>query len=83
MFLDEFGHSSIPDFDTLTTIRKYDVSISMILQSISQLESRYGKTAGEVEKMLGKQIITENFKGSERTRLENLLNADKTKAFYE
>jgi len=43
--LNEFCRSSIPDFDTiLTTIRKYDVSISMILQSISQLESRYGKT---------------------------------------
>ena len=27
--------------------------------------------------MLGKQIITENFKGSERTRSENLLNADR------
>lgn len=43
--LDEFGHLSIPNFSTIiTTIRKYKVSISIILQSISQLESRYSKS---------------------------------------
>lgn len=42
--LDEFGHLAIPNFSTIiTTIRKYKVSISVILQSISQLETRYGK----------------------------------------
>jgi len=42
--LDEFGHLSIPNFSTIiTTIRKYKVSISIILQSISQLETRYSK----------------------------------------
>lgn len=41
---DEFGHSKIPDFDiVITNIRKYKVSLSLVLQSISQLESQYGK----------------------------------------
>jgi type IV secretory pathway TraG/TraD family ATPase VirD4 len=40
---DEFGHSTIPNFvSTINTIRGYDVSISVVLQSISQLRSRYG-----------------------------------------
>lgn len=46
--LDEFGHSSVPSFDmTLTTIRKYHVGISIVLQSISQLEARYGRVGAE------------------------------------
>jgi len=41
---DEFGHSSIPNFvSTANTIRGYKVSISIILQSISQLNARYGR----------------------------------------
>jgi len=40
--LDEFGNMSIPYFSTIiTTIRKYKVSISIVLQSISQLEVKY------------------------------------------
>ena len=43
---DEFGHSAIPDFDSIiTTIRKYRVSISMVLQAVSQLTRRYGANA--------------------------------------
>jgi type IV secretory pathway TraG/TraD family ATPase VirD4 len=43
MLLDEFGHLAIPNFSTLiTTIRKYRVSISIIIQSITQLKERYG-----------------------------------------
>jgi len=41
---DEFGHSTIPNFvSTANTIRGYKVSISIILQSISQLNARYGR----------------------------------------
>ncbi len=41
---DEFGHSTIPNFvSTANTIRGYRVSLSIILQSISQLTARYGK----------------------------------------
>ena len=41
---DEFGHSTIPNFvETANTIRAYKVSLSIVLQSISQLSSKYGK----------------------------------------
>ncbi len=43
--LDEFGNMSIPNFsNTITTIRKYKVSISIVMQDFSQLEQRYGKS---------------------------------------
>ena len=41
---DEFGHSTIPNFvSTANTIRAYKVSLSVVLQSISQLAARYGR----------------------------------------
>jgi len=41
--MDEFGHTSIPNFATVaTTIRKYDVSLSVVLQNFSQLVAAYG-----------------------------------------
>jgi type IV secretory pathway TraG/TraD family ATPase VirD4 len=41
---DEFGHGNIPYFDMIATnIRKYKVSLSIVLQSVSQLEAQYGK----------------------------------------
>lgn len=40
--LDEFGNMNIPKFSTvITTIRKYKVSISIILQNINQLYEKY------------------------------------------
>lgn len=40
---DEFGHANIPNFDMVATnIRKYRVSLSLVLQSFSQLEKQYG-----------------------------------------
>ena len=42
--MDEFGHSRIPDFEVIcTTIRKYQVSLSIIIQNFSQLETNYGE----------------------------------------
>jgi len=42
--LDEFGNMNIPNFsNTITTIRKYKVSISIVLQDYSQLEHKYGR----------------------------------------
>jgi len=42
--LDEFGHLTIPDFPAIiTTTRQRRISLSIVLQSISQLEERYGK----------------------------------------
>lgn len=46
LLLDEFGHLQIPDFDIYaTTARKYRVAFWIFLQSLSQLESRYGPQA--------------------------------------
>jgi type IV secretory pathway TraG/TraD family ATPase VirD4 len=46
--LDEFGNLNLPDFETtVTTIRKYKVSLSIILQSTMQLENKYGKANAE------------------------------------
>lgn len=51
VFYDEFGHSTIPNFvSTANTIRAYQVSLSIVLQSISQLSSKYGRDGGEVVK---------------------------------
>lgn len=41
---DEFGHSTIPGFVSIAnTIRGYRVSLSIVLQSIAQLDARYGE----------------------------------------
>lgn len=45
---DEFGNSYITDFVSVAnTIRGYGVSLSIVLQSISQLAMRYGKDTAE------------------------------------
>lgn len=42
--MDEFGHMSIPDFPAIiTTTRQRRVSLSIVLQSVSQLIERYGE----------------------------------------
>ena len=42
--LDEFGHLKIPDFPAIiTTTRQRRISISIVLQSVSQLIERYGR----------------------------------------
>jgi len=46
--LDEFGNMSLPNFTTtITSIRKFRVSISIVLQDVSQLQKRYGKEEAE------------------------------------
>lgn len=45
---DEFGHANIPNFDMVATnIRKYKVSLSLVLQSLSQLENQYGENGAK------------------------------------
>lgn len=42
--LDEFGNMNLPNFEaTVTTIRKYKVSLSLIFQDVAQIEQKYGK----------------------------------------
>ena len=46
LLMDEFGHTAIPDFATIaTTIRKYRVSLSLVLQNYQQLKKQYGDDA--------------------------------------
>ena len=46
--MDEFGHMSLPDFAmTCTTIRKYEVSLSIILQNFTQLQTAYGHSEAQ------------------------------------
>lgn len=46
--LDEFGNMNLPNFaTTITTARKYQISISIILQNIKQLEIKYGKAGAD------------------------------------
>jgi len=48
LLLDEFGHLTIPNFAIFaTTARKYRVAFWIFLQSLSQLESRYGQQEAE------------------------------------
>ena len=48
LLLDEFGHLTIPNFEVFaTTARKYKVGFWVMLQSLSQLESRYGRSGAE------------------------------------
>ncbi|MEL6414273.1 MAG: type IV secretory system conjugative DNA transfer family protein, partial [Pseudomonadota bacterium] len=43
LFLDEFGHLSVNGFEVFgTTARKYKVAFTLFLQSMAQLEARYG-----------------------------------------
>lgn len=47
--MDEFGHFNIPEFETkITTARKHKVSISLILQSVSQLYKHYGEHGAKI-----------------------------------
>lgn len=57
-FLDEFGSSYINDFQSLiNNIRKYRVSLSIVLQSISQLDSKYGKNAEAIKGGIGSYLV--------------------------
>lgn len=43
---DEWGHTAVPNFAMIaTTIRQYRVSLSIVLQSVSQLNTNYGHDA--------------------------------------
>ena len=61
MLLDEFGHLTIPGFETFaTTARKYKVGFWLILRSLSQLADRYGQAGART--ILG-GVGTETFFG--------------------
>ena len=56
--LDEFGSSYIHGFSALiNNIRKYRVSLSLVFQSLSQLEAKYGKSADAIKGGIGSYIV--------------------------
>ena len=58
LFLDEFGHLQIPGFEVFaTTARKYKVAYALFVQSLAQLEARYGvQNARTIVEGLGSEI---------------------------
>lgn len=49
LFLDEFGHLQIPRFEVFaTTARKYKVGFALFLQSMAQLDVRYGAAKAKI-----------------------------------
>ena len=56
--LDEFGNSYIHGFSALVNnIRKYRVSISIVLQSLSQLEAKYGRYADAIKGGISNYLV--------------------------
>ena len=58
-FLDEFGNAHINHFNTIVNnIRKYRVSLSIVLQGIAQLEDKYGESGAKAIKSgIGSSLI--------------------------
>lgn len=58
-FLDEFGNAYVNDFQTIVNnIRKYRVSLSLVLQGISQLNEKYGDmTANSIKSGISNYMI--------------------------
>jgi type IV secretory pathway TraG/TraD family ATPase VirD4 len=47
--LDEFGHLTIPNFDIISsTLRRYNVSLTIVLQDLAQLNARYGNHSSSI-----------------------------------
>ncbi len=71
--LDEFGNMNIPDFSTIvTTIRKYQVSISVVMQDFNQLESQYGQS--EAKTIMGGGINGKIFFGGSSLEITDMLS---------
>jgi len=57
-FLDEFGNSYIDDFSSkINLIRKYRVSLSIVMQSVSQLNAKYGLYADSTKGGIGTYLV--------------------------
>ncbi len=73
--LDEFGNMNIPKFPSIiTTIRKYKVSISIILQNVSQLEETYSQNKAKtiLEGGIATKLIYSGADLDLATRLEKM-----------
>lgn len=57
-FLDEFGSSYIKDFQALiNNARRYRISISIVLQTISQLYDKYQRSADSIKGGIGSYVV--------------------------
>lgn len=77
LYLDDFANLNIPDFDkTISIIRSREISVSVVLQSVTQLESGYGHAKGmtiidNCDHLLylgGQSLETARFIGSKANR---------------
>lgn len=56
--LDEFGSSYIKDFQSvINNIRKYRVSLSLVMQSIAQLRAKYGFYSDAIKGGIGSYVV--------------------------
>jgi type IV secretory pathway TraG/TraD family ATPase VirD4 len=56
--MDEFGSSYIHNFASLiNNIRKYRVSLSLVFQSLAQLEDKYGKSSDAIKGGIGHYLV--------------------------
>ncbi|ETR68394.1 MAG: type IV secretion system protein VirD4 [Candidatus Magnetoglobus multicellularis str. Araruama] len=73
--LDEFGNiSKIPEFDSIISqIREYKVSISLIVQSLSQIKNKYDKASDIIIENCSTKIICPGLTGSVPENTSRLL----------
>lgn len=79
--MDEFGHSSIPNLETtITTIRKFRVSLSLVLQSASQLATNYGRDKAQtiLEGGVAAKLFYSGLDSDTAKRVETMLGKTKT-----
>lgn len=82
---DEFGHANIPNFDMIATnIRKYKVSLSLVLQSLSQLEDQYGKQKAKtiIEGAINSKLFYSGASLDTATQIERMLGKVIRDDFY-
>ena len=79
--LDEFGNiSKIPDFDSIISqIREYKVSISLIIQSLSQIKNKYDKASDIIIENCSTKIICPGLSGTIPETTSKLLGNIKVK----
>lgn len=75
IFLDEFGQFTIPDFPTyINIVRKYSVSVSVIVQELAQIKAKYGPLAeATLYGGLSNHVYFPGLSPSTTARLEHML----------
>ncbi len=76
-FLDEFGSAYVNDFHVIiNNVRKYKVSLSIVLQGIAQLATQYGENkAKTIRSGIGSSLIFKGADHSTATEFSNILGS--------